>query len=169
MGIIHVLDKSVAELIAAGEVVERPSSAIKELVENAIDAGATAITIEIQKGGMSFMRVTDNGCGFYPEDVKNAFLRHATSKVQKAEDLDAISTMGFRGEALASIAAVSRVELLSRREDAVEGVRYAIDASEEILYEVAGCPVGTTIVIRDLFYNTPARLKFLKKDVSRML
>ena len=129
MGIIHVLDKSVAELIAAGEVVERPSSAIKELVENAIDAGATAITIEIQKGGMS------------------------------------ISTMGFRGEALASIAAVSRVELLSRREDAVEGVRYAIDASEEILYEAAGCPVGTTIVIRDLFYNTPARLKFLKKDV----
>lgn len=166
MGIIHVLDKSVAELIAAGEVVERPSSAIKELVENAIDAGATAITMEIQKGGMSFMRVTDNGCGFYPEDVKNAFLRHATSKVQKAEDLDAISTMGFRGEALASIAAVSRVELLSRREDAVEGVRYAIDASEEILYEAAGCPVGTTIVIRDLFYNTPARLKFLKKDVS---
>lgn len=98
MGIIHVLDKSVAELIAAGEVVERPSSAIKELVENAIDAGATAITMEIQKGGMSFMRVTDNGCGFYPEDVKNAFLRHATSKVQKAEDLDAISTMGFRGK-----------------------------------------------------------------------
>lgn len=166
MGIIHVLDKSIAELIAAGEVVERPSSAIKELVENAIDAGATAITIEIQKGGMSFMRVTDNGCGFYPEDVKNAFLRHATSKVQKAEDLDAISTMGFRGEALASIAAVSRVELLSRREDAVEGVRYVIDASEEVSCEPAGCPVGTTLVIRDLFYNTPARLKFLKKDSS---
>ncbi|MDD3192294.1 MAG: DNA mismatch repair endonuclease MutL [Oscillospiraceae bacterium] len=166
MGIIHVLDKSVAELIAAGEVVERPSSAIKELVENAIDAGATAITVEIQKGGMSFMRVTDNGCGFYPEDVKNAFLRHATSKVRSAGDLDAISTMGFRGEALASISAVARVELLSRREDAVEGIRYAIDASEEVAYEAAGCPVGTTIVVRDLFYNTPARLKFLKKDVS---
>lgn len=166
MGIIHVLDKSVSELIAAGEVVERPSSAIKELVENSIDAGATAITVEIQKGGMSFMRVTDNGCGFYPEDVKNAFLRHATSKVQKAEDLDGIATMGFRGEALASISAVSRVELLSRREGAVEGVRYMIDASEHVLYESAGCPVGTTIFIRDLFYNTPARLKFLKKDVS---
>lgn len=166
MGIIHMLDKSVAELIAAGEVVERPSSAIKELVENAIDAGAKAITVEIQKGGMSFMRVTDDGCGFYPEDVKNAFLRHATSKVKSAQDLEAIHTMGFRGEALASISAVARVELLSRRRDAVEGIRYVIDASEQVAYEPIGCPVGTTIVVRDLFYNTPARLKFLKKDAS---
>ena len=166
MGIIHVLDKSVAELIAAGEVVERPSSAIKELVENAIDAGATAITVEIQKGGMSLIRVTDNGCGFYPEDVANAFLRHATSKVKIAQDLDAIYTMGFRGEALASIAAVSKVELLSRRAELDEGVRYQMEASVEKVNEAAGCPVGTTIVVRDLFFNTPARLKFLKKDAS---
>lgn len=166
MGIIHVLDKTVAELIAAGEVVERPSSAVKELIENAIDAKASAITVEIKNGGMSFMRVTDDGCGFFPEDVKNAFLRHATSKVKSAQDLDAICTMGFRGEALASIAAVAKVELLSRRKDAVEGVRYRIDASQETAYEPAGCPAGTTIVVRDLFYNTPARLKFLKKDVS---
>ena len=166
MGIIHVLDKTVAELIAAGEVVERPSSAVKELIENAIDAKAAAITVEIKKGGLSFIRVTDDGCGFYPEDVKNAFLRHATSKVKSAQDLDAICTMGFRGEALASIAAVAKVELLSRQKDAVEGVRYQIDASEEIACEPAGCPVGTTIIIRDLFYNTPARLKFLKKDAS---
>ena len=141
MGIIHVLDKTVAELIAAGEVVERPSSAVKELIENAIDAKAAAITVEIKKGGLSFIRVTDDGCGFYPEDVKNAFLRHATSKVKSAQDLDAICTMGFRGEALASIAAVAKVELLSRQKDAVEGVRYQIDASEEIACEPAGCPV----------------------------
>lgn len=166
MGIIHVLDKTVAELIAAGEVVERPSSAVKELIENAIDAKAAAITVEIKKGGLSFIRVTDDGCGFYPEDVKNAFLRHATSKVKSAQDLDAICTMGFRGEALASIAAVAKVELLSRQKAAVEGVRYQIDASEEIACEPAGCPVGTTIIVRDLFYNTPARLKFLKKDAS---
>lgn len=166
MGIIHVLDKTVAELIAAGEVVERPSSAVKELIENAIDAKASAITVEIKNGGMSFIRVTDDGCGFFPEDVKNAFLRHATSKVKSAEDLDEIRTMGFRGEALASIAAVAKVELLSRRKDAVEGVRYRIEASQEIVCEPAGCPAGTTIVVRDLFYNTPARLKFLKKDVS---
>ena len=164
MGVIHVLDQSVAELIAAGEVVERPSSAVKELVENAIDAGATAITVEIQNGGMSLIRVTDNGCGFYPEDVPNAFLRHATSKVHTAKDLEAIGTMGFRGEALASIAAVSKVELMSRREGAVEGIRYRIDASQEQACEAAGCPAGTTILVRDLFYNTPARLKFLKKD-----
>ncbi len=166
MGVIHVLDQSVAELIAAGEVVERPSSAVKELVENAIDAGATAITVEIQNGGMSLIRVTDNGCGFYPEDVPNAFLRHATSKVHTAKDLEAIGTMGFRGEALASIAAVSKVELMSRREGAVEGIRYRIDASQEQACEAAGCPAGTTILVRDLFYNTPARLKFLKKDSS---
>ena len=166
MGIIHVLDKTVAELIAAGEVVERPSSAVKELIENAIDAKASAITVEIKNGGMSFIRVTDDGCGFFPEDVKNAFLRHATSKVKSAEDLDEIRTMGFRGEALASIAAVAKVELLSRRKDAVEGVRYRIEASQEIVCEPAGCPAGTTIVVQDLFYNTPARLKFLKKDVS---
>lgn len=166
MGVIHVLEKNVAELIAAGEVVERPASAAKELMENAIDAGATAITVEIKNGGITFLRVTDNGCGFYKEDVRNAFLRHATSKVKNAEDLDAILTMGFRGEALASLAAVAKVELLSRRADEVEGVHYTICASQEESLETAGCSVGTTVIVRDLFFNTPARLKFLKKDTS---
>ncbi|MDD2956001.1 MAG: DNA mismatch repair endonuclease MutL, partial [Oscillospiraceae bacterium] len=166
MGIINRLDKSVAELIAAGEVVERPASVAKELIENAIDAGATQIVVEIKNGGMTFLRITDNGCGFYPEDVPLAFLRHATSKVKAAGDLDAIRTMGFRGEALASVAAVARVELLTRREDAVVGIRYRIEGGEEQENVEAGCPCGTTILVRDLFYNTPARLKFLKKDVS---
>ncbi|NBJ88054.1 DNA mismatch repair endonuclease MutL [Acutalibacter sp. 1XD8-36] len=163
---IHVLEKQVAELIAAGEVVERPSAVIKELVENSVDAGATVITVEIRRGGVTYMRVTDNGCGISAEDVPVAFLRHATSKVSGQEDLDAIGTLGFRGEALASISAVSHVELFTRAEGQEVGVRYACGGDEEPLLTEAGCPQGTTIVVRDLFFNTPARMKFLKKDVT---
>ncbi len=163
---IQVLDKQVAELIAAGEVVERPSSVIKELVENSIDAGASVITVEIRRGGVTFMRVTDNGCGIAAGDVPTAFLRHATSKISRQDDLDSIATLGFRGEALASISAVSHVELLTREYGAQAGVRYVCGGDEEPLLEEAGCPVGTTILIRDLFYNTPARMKFLKKDTT---
>ncbi len=162
---IHVLDKHVAELIAAGEVVERPSSVIKELVENSIDAGSTAITVEIQRGGASYMRVTDNGCGISREDIGNAFLRHATSKVQEQEDLERIGTLGFRGEALASIAAVARVDMMTRTPEDLAGTRYVIEGGEGSAPEDAGCAPGTTIIVRDLFYNTPARMKFLKKDV----
>ncbi len=161
---IQVLDKQVAELIAAGEVVERPSSVIKELVENSIDAGASVITVEIRRGGITFMRVTDNGCGMAAEDVPTAFLRHATSKIRRQDDLDSIMTLGFRGEALASISAVAHVELLTREHGAETGVRYVCGGDEEPEMEEAGCPEGTTILIRDLFYNTPARMKFLKKD-----
>lgn len=163
---IHRLSKDVADLIAAGEVVERPASAMKEMIENAIDAGSSKITVEIQHGGIGFMRVTDNGCGILREDVPLAFQSHATSKVAKAEDLDAIYTLGFRGEALASIAAVSKVELLTKTEEEPLGLRYVLEGGEEKLLEEAGCPNGTTIVVRDLFYNTPARLKFLKKDAT---
>lgn len=166
MGIICKLDKHVADLIAAGEVVERPASVVKELVENAIDAGATAITVEIKNGGITFIRVADNGMGIYRDDIKTAFLSHATSKIHDETDLDGIMTMGFRGEALASIASVARVELLTRREDEVEGTRYRIEGSQEQENSPAGCPKGTTIIIRDLFFNTPARLKFIKKDIS---
>ena len=165
MAQIKVLDRQVAELIAAGEVVERPASVIKELVENSIDAGATQITVEIQNGGITFMRVTDNGSGIAREDIKTAFLRHATSKVDKVDDLDSIATLGFRGEALASVAAVARVELLTCKKGET-GSKYAISGGEEEFIEDAGCPVGTTIIVRDLFFNTPARMKFLKKDVS---
>lgn len=161
---IQVLDKQVAELIAAGEVVERPSSVIKELVENAVDAGASVVTVEIRRGGTTFMRVTDNGCGISQEDVPTAFLRHATSKIAKQDDLDSIMTLGFRGEALASISAVAHVELLTKTREAQTGVRYTCGGEEEPTLEEAGCPDGTTILIRDLFYNTPARMKFLKKD-----
>ena len=166
MGNINILDKHVAELIAAGEVVERPSSVIKELVENSIDAGATSVTVEIKNGGVSFMRVTDNGCGILREDVPRAFLRHATSKVKIQDDLDAIMTLGFRGEALASIAAVSRVELLTKTREELAGTHSTVSGGEEGELTDAGCPTGTTFIIRDLFYNTPARMKFLKKDVS---
>ena len=161
---IQVLDKQVAELIAAGEVVERPSSVIKELVENAVDAGASVVTVEIRRGGTTFMRVTDNGCGISQEDVPTAFLRHATSKIAKQDDLDSIMTLGFRGEALASISAVAHVELLTKTREAQTGVRYTCGGEEKPTLEEAGCPDGTTILIRDLFYNTPARMKFLKKD-----
>ena len=166
MGVINVLEKHVAELIAAGEVVERPSSVIKELVENSIDAGAKNITVEIKNGGTTFMRVTDDGCGFYKDDIKVAFLRHATSKVRSEYDLDSIATLGFRGEALASICAVSRLQLITRNADESIGTCYEIEGGEEVSFEDAGCPVGTTFVIRDLFYNIPARSKFLKKDTS---
>ena len=166
MGRINVLDKHVAELIAAGEVVERPSSVIKELVENAIDAGATSITVEIKNGGTTFMRVTDNGHGIMREDIRNAFLRHATSKVANENDLDSISTLGFRGEALASVSAVAKVELITCADCEEVGTCYVIEGGDEVSFSDAGCPVGTTIIVRDLFYNIPARQKFLKKDVA---
>lgn len=166
MGVINVLDKHIAELIAAGEVVERPSSVIKELVENSIDAGAKNITVEIKNGGTTFMRVADDGCGIYRDDIKKAFLRHATSKVKTANDLDSIATLGFRGEALASISAVSRLQVITKNENEEIGSCYEIEGGEEISLEDAGCPTGTTFVIRDLFYNIPARSKFLKKDVA---
>ena len=162
---VKVLDKHVAELIAAGEVVERPSSVIKELVENSIDAGATAITVEIQNGGITYMRITDNGCGIPFDEVPIAFLRHATSKVRTEDDLACIGTMGFRGEALASVAAVAKVDMLTCTGTGT-GCAYAIHGGEEISHGETGCPKGTTIVVRDLFYNVPARMKFLKKDVS---
>jgi DNA mismatch repair protein MutL len=166
MGVINVLDKHIAELIAAGEVVERPSSVIKELVENSIDAGAKNVTVEIKNGGTTFMRVADDGCGIYRDDIKKAFLRHATSKVKTANDLDSIATLGFRGEALASISAVSRLQVITKNENEDIGSCYEIEGGEEISLEEAGCPTGTTFVIRDLFYNIPARSKFLKKDVA---
>lgn len=163
---INLLDKSVYELIAAGEVIERPSSVIKELAENSIDAGATSITVEIKRGGISYLRVTDDGCGISYEDIPTAFMRHATSKVYTQDDLDSINTLGFRGEALASVCAVSRVELLTKQHEDKLGSIYRIEAGEPTEYDRAGCADGTTIIIRDLFYNTPARLKFLKKDVT---
>lgn len=163
---IKLLDKSVYELIAAGEVIERPASVIKELLENSIDAGAKRITVEIKNGGITYMRVTDDGFGMAYEDVPTAFLRHATSKLSTAEELENISTLGFRGEALASVAAVTRTELLTKRAEDDFGTSYCIEGGEETLYEATGCPDGTTIIMRDLFFNTPARLKFLKKDVT---
>ena len=163
---INVLPKSIAELIAAGEVVERPASIVKEAIENSIDAGATHITIEIQRGGITYIRITDNGCGIGSADVPKAFLRHATSKIEKAVDLDSIMTLGFRGEALAATSAVSRVELFTKTADEELGTHYKIEGGEELLYEEVGCPDGTTLIVRDLFYNTPARMKFLKKDVT---
>ncbi len=163
---INVLPKNIADLIAAGEVVERPSSVIKEFVENSIDAGAKKVTVEIQNGGKTYMRVTDDGCGIERDDVKKAFISHATSKISSVSDLDAISTLGFRGEALASVCAVSKVELMTATADADVGTRYVIEGGEEKLIDDAGSPKGTTIVVRDLFYNIPARLKFLKKDVQ---
>ncbi|MDD4698714.1 MAG: DNA mismatch repair endonuclease MutL [Oscillospiraceae bacterium] len=163
---INVLDRQVAELIAAGEVVERPASIIKELVENSIDALATSVTVEIKNGGILFLRVTDNGSGIFRDDVRTAFLRHATSKVKVDTDLDEISTLGFRGEALAAISVVSRVKLITKTEDEACGTNFSISGGEEISLEDAGCPVGTTLIVEDIFYNTPARMKFLKKDVS---
>ena len=161
---IHVLEPQVAELIAAGEVVERPASIVKELLENAVDAGAQKITIEIKNGGISYIRVTDDGGGIEKDDLPAAFVRHATSKVRTAADLEQIGSFGFRGEALASIAAVCKVEVLSRTPESISGGRYVIHGSQEVDFSDAGCPVGTTIVVRDVFFNTPARMKFLKKD-----
>ncbi len=158
------LDAHLANLIAAGEVVERPASVVKELVENAIDAGAKTVTVELQNGGMTLLRVTDDGCGMRREDAKTAFLRHATSKLRSKEDLEAIGTLGFRGEALAATAAVSRVDLLTRTDEDVEGTHLTLEGGKLLSCEAAGCPVGTTIVVRDLFFNTPARMKFMKRD-----
>lgn len=164
MGKINKLPKNIYELIAAGEVVERPASVVKELLENSIDAGADNITLEIQNGGIKYIRITDNGCGISREDIPLAFTSHATSKISKEEDLYTIGTLGFRGEALASIAAVSHTEILSRTADSDIGSRMEINGGEPSQIFDAGCPVGTTIIIRDLFYNTPARMKFLKTD-----
>ena len=163
---IQVLDPHVADLIAAGEVVERPASVAKELMENAIDAGASAITVEISHGGMTFLRVTDDGKGIPAGELKTAFLRHATSKLRTEYDLEAIGTLGFRGEALAAISAVSRVEVMTRTADAPLGASLALEGGVPGQVEEAGCPLGTTMVVRDLFYNTPARLKFMKKDAA---
>ena len=160
------LDRHVADLIAAGEVVERPASAVKELVENSIDAGAKNITIELQNGGMTFLRITDDGCGMAPDDARTAFLRHATSKIRKKEDLACIGTLGFRGEALAAISAVSKIDLLTRAQGAADGVRLHLEAGKVLSEEPAGCPCGTTILVRELFYNTPARMKFMKSDAA---
>ena len=158
------LSTHVANLIAAGEVVERPASVVKELLENAVDAGASKVTVEIRDGGMTFLRVTDDGCGMSPEDAATAFLRHATSKLRTAEDLSAISTCGFRGEALAAIASVSRIDLLTKTAGAVSGTSLRLEAGAIVERGDAGCPEGTTIIVRDLFYNTPARMKFMKSD-----
>ena len=158
------LSAHVANLIAAGEVVERPASVIKELLENAVDAGASKVTIEIQNGGMTFMRITDNGCGMSPEDAKTAFLRHATSKLRTADDLAAIGTMGFRGEALAAIASVSRIDMMTKTAGSVAGISVHLEAGQITEESEAGCPEGTTIIVRDLFFNTPARMKFMKAD-----
>lgn len=166
MPVIHVLPKQVAELIAAGEVVERPSSVIKELVENSIDAGSTLITVEIKNGGVTFMRVTDNGCGIAREDVTTAFKRHATSKVSTEQDLNTIATLGFRGEALAAISSVSRIDMMTKTRESEIGTAYSSEGSNEVTVNDAGCPDGTTIIVRDLFFNTPARMKFLKKDIA---
>ena len=161
---IQQLDPHVADLIAAGEVVERPASVGKELVENTIDAGASAVVVEIQRGGMGLLRVTDNGCGIAPEELPTAFLRHATSKLRSQEDLGRIGTLGFRGEALAAISAVSRVDILTRRPGTALGARLHLEGGVAGAVEEAGAPEGTTIIVRDLFYNTPARLKFMRKD-----
>mgnify|MGYP002568150327 CR=1 FL=1 len=159
---IHLLEQSTIDKIAAGEVVERPSSVVKELVENAIDAGATAVTVEIKDGGISFIRITDNGCGISKDEIPMAFLRHSTSKIKTVEDLLHVTSLGFRGEALSSIAAVSQVELITKPADALTGSRYLIEGSKEVKLEEIGAPNGTTFLVRNLFYNTPARQKFLK-------
>ena len=159
---IFQMPPQLANLIAAGEVVERPGSVVKELVENAVDADAKRITVEIKHGGVTYLRVTDDGKGILPEDVRTAFLRHATSKVRTEADLNAIGTLGFRGEALAAISSVARVDLFTRTRDNTEGVQITIEGGEETGYGETGCPVGTTVVIRDLFFNVPARAKFFK-------
>ncbi len=164
MGKINVLSREAAEKIAAGEVVERPANAIKELVENSIDAGAKSVVVEIRRGGVGYIRVTDDGSGILPEDMERAFMRHATSKIRNIEDLEHVTTLGFRGEALCSIASVSRTELITRTPIADMGVRMVVEGGETQIIEEAGCPGGTTVIVENLFYNTPARMKFLKKD-----
>ncbi len=166
MSLIHVLDEATINQIAAGEVVERPSAVVKELIENAMDAGATAITAEIKEGGLSFIRITDNGSGIAKEDIPLAFLRHATSKIRTAEDLLRVTSLGFRGEALSSIASVAQVELITKTPTSLNGYRYIIEGGEEKVFEEIGSPGGTTILVRNLFFNTPARRKFLKSAMT---
>lgn len=165
MGIINILDAQTANMIAAGEVVDRPASALKELLENALDAGAKRISVEIKGGGRAFLRITDDGKGFYRDDIPKALLRHATSKIRNGDDLNEILTFGFRGEALAAISSVSRMEIISRHVDETVGTRLTSDENG-IVMDDTGCPVGTTVIVKDLFYNTPARQKFLKKDMT---
>ena len=159
---INLLDKNTIDKIAAGEVIDRPSSIVKELLENAIDAKATAVTVEIKDGGISFIRITDNGIGIEKDDIKIAFLRHATSKIRKVEDLLSATSLGFRGEALSSIAAVTQLECISKTPSDLTGVRYVIEGGVEKSFEEIGAPAGTTFIVRNLFFNTPARKKFLK-------
>ena len=166
MAKIHVLDNGTIDKIAAGEVVERPASVIKELVENAIDAGATAVTVEIKEGGIEFIRVTDNGAGIEKSEVRNAFLRHATSKISQVSDLLTLHSLGFRGEALSSIAAVSKVELITKTREDMTGIRYCLEGANEVSYEEIGAPEGTTFIVRNLFFNTPVRRKFLKTAMT---
>ena len=166
MAKIHVLDNGTIDKIAAGEVVERPASVIKELVENAIDAGATAVTVEIKEGGIEFIRVTDNGAGIEKSEVRNAFMRHATSKITQVSDLLKLHSLGFRGEALSSIAAVSKVELITKTKEDMTGIRYCLEGAQEVSYEEIGAPEGTTFIVRNLFFNTPVRRKFLKTAMT---
>ena len=166
MAHIHLLDPNTIDKIAAGEVVEKPASVVKELVENAIDAGATALTIEIKGGGIDSIRITDNGMGIEKADVKNAFLRHATSKIEKADDLQTVKTLGFRGEALSSISAVAKVEMITKTKDSLLGTRYVIEGAKEVEFSEVGAPNGTTIIVRNLFYNVPARRKFLNSPIT---
>ena len=163
---IRLLDQATVNKIAAGEVVERPASIVKEMVENAIDAGASKITVEIRDGGIGLIRITDNGCGIENEQVRTAFLRHSTSKIRQVEDLSASTSLGFRGEALASIAAVARVEMLTRPASQYTGTRFVIEGGIEKIFEEIACPVGTTVRVENLFFNTPARRKFLKKPAQ---
>ena len=163
---IQVLDQKTINQIAAGEVVERPSAVVKELMDNSLDAGASAITIEIKEGGISMIRITDNGAGIAKEEIPTAFLRHATSKIRNTEDLLSVTSLGFRGEALSSIAAVAQVELITKRKEDIVGTRYSIEGGKETGCEEVGCPEGTTFVVRNLFYNTPARRKFLKSKTT---
>mgnify|MGYP004657782021 CR=1 FL=1 len=163
---IIILEPNTANKIAAGEVVERPASIVKELVENALDAGSSAVTVEIRNGGIDYIRITDNGSGIPSDDVRTAFLRHATSKLSSAEELTHIETFGFRGEALASVAAVSKVSMRTRTEDDESGTYIAIEGGVETCFEPCGCPTGTTIEVNELFFNVPARLKFLKSPRS---
>ena len=166
MGRIAVLDQQTIDKIAAGEVVERPASVVKELVENAVDAGASQIAVEIREGGIGYIRITDNGSGMEKEDIPLAFLRHSTSKIRSAEDLAGVASLGFRGEALSSISAVSMVELITKTRSELLGSRYCLEGGVEKGLEETGAPDGTTFVIRNLFYNTPARKKFLKTEMT---
>ncbi len=166
MGKIVLLDDLTINKIAAGEVIERPASAIKELVENSIDAGATNISVEVKNGGISYIRITDNGCGISEDDMEISFERHATSKIRKAEDLDTVKSMGFRGEALASIAAIANVEMTSRTADSEVGHKIVVEGGKVLEFTEVGAPIGTTIIVKNLFFNTPVRYKFLKKDYT---